>query len=318
MSANQKRPSQEYAFDIFLSHAGEQYESHALPLYNALTSRGLRVWLYGAQALMAREVRVQIEDGLQRSRFVLALVSQDYLAKGWPQTELSVALSEQVGKQREVLLLVLFPDVTAASLKSFSPIAALLHHERIENYPSDEALADRVRKDINALVSGAPIPPPSPVEKERKPGEPFNSLPMEAYMQGRLPSLHVEFAPPRYDESQKSCTLSWTVANIGVGAAKGVRLFVGGFRANIPGPILPGKHVTCSVPCAEVRPMWHWAKPLEDAVIFEFEDIGGVVFRQDGRFSQETLQRTSDAMPLYALRCGELMQPFRVSQRHLP
>lgn len=317
MDHHQEQESKGVDFDIFLSHAGEQYESHALPLYNALTRRGLKVWLYRVQAIMAREVRIQIEDGLRRSRYVLALVSRDYLAKGWPQTELSVALSEQVGKQREVLLLILFPDVTTASLKTFSSIAALLHHERIENYPSDEALADRVRKDINALSSGAPIPPPSPVEKERKPGEPFNSLPIKDYMQNRLPSLHMEFNWPQYDENQKQFNISWTVANIGVGAAKNIHLFVAGFRTHISGPILPGKHVVCTAPCRDMRPMWHLARVLEDSIIFEFEDIGGVVYRQDGRFSQVTLQRESEAMPPFALQCGELMQPFQVSERHL-
>src|SRR5262249_3522295 len=62
-------------YDLFLSHASEDKDTIARPLYEALTSRGVTVWFDEAVLQLGDSLRRKIDEGLRVSRFGLVILS---------------------------------------------------------------------------------------------------------------------------------------------------------------------------------------------------------------------------------------------------
>lgn len=75
------------SFDVFLSHASEDYEGVALPLQQRLEARGVRVWLDRAQLDPGAFLASGLHDGLTQARLMLGLFSPRYLRKYWTGVE---------------------------------------------------------------------------------------------------------------------------------------------------------------------------------------------------------------------------------------
>ena len=75
-------------WDVFISHAGEDKAFIALPLYQALTERGLKVWLDKGELRIGDSLRRKIDYGLAHSSFGVVVFSKSFFARGWPQYEL--------------------------------------------------------------------------------------------------------------------------------------------------------------------------------------------------------------------------------------
>ncbi|HML18006.1 MAG TPA: toll/interleukin-1 receptor domain-containing protein [Bryobacteraceae bacterium] len=117
-------PNQEGGrYDLFLSHASEDKESIARPLYNALTAAGLTVWFDEAVLKMGDSLRRKIDDGLARCRYGIVIISPSFLAKEWPQRELDglVALEVQSGKTK---ILPIWHEIDKDELVLRSPVLA--------------------------------------------------------------------------------------------------------------------------------------------------------------------------------------------------
>ena len=56
-------------WDVFISHASEDKEAVARPLRDALTRRGITVWLDETQMRIGHSRRRRIDDGIRSSRF---------------------------------------------------------------------------------------------------------------------------------------------------------------------------------------------------------------------------------------------------------
>jgi hypothetical protein len=95
-------------FDVFLSYAHADQE-RVLLLQKALKAQGLEVWLDENEIKTFESIRRAIERGLANSRALVAFYSQDYLASGPCQWELTAAfLAAQragVNPQRRVLVI---------------------------------------------------------------------------------------------------------------------------------------------------------------------------------------------------------------------
>lgn len=75
-------------YDVFVAYASEDRERVAEPLVAALRSRGLTVW-YDRDALaIGDSLDEKIDEGLQRCRFGIVVLSRAFFAKPWPQEEL--------------------------------------------------------------------------------------------------------------------------------------------------------------------------------------------------------------------------------------
>lgn len=110
-------------FDFFLSHASEDKESIARPLYNALTATGVTVWFDDAVLKIGDSLRRKIDDGLARCSYGIVIISPNFLAKEWPQRELDglAAIEVQSGKTK---ILPIWHDINRDELIRRSPVLA--------------------------------------------------------------------------------------------------------------------------------------------------------------------------------------------------
>lgn len=110
-------------YDIFLSHAWEDKEAIARPLYNALTAVGVSVWFDEAVLKIGDSLRRKIDEGLARCDHGVIIISPNFLNKEWPQRELDglVAFEVQSGKTK---ILPIWHDVDKEALLQRSPTLA--------------------------------------------------------------------------------------------------------------------------------------------------------------------------------------------------
>lgn len=110
-------------YDFFLSHASEDKESIARPLYNALTAAGVTVWFDQAVLKIGDSLRRKIDEGLAKCTYGIVIISPSFLAKEWPQRELDglVALEVQSGKTK---ILPIWHEIDRDALTRRSPVLA--------------------------------------------------------------------------------------------------------------------------------------------------------------------------------------------------
>lgn len=85
-----------YPRDVFISHASENKESHARPLNEALNAAGVSTWFDEVLIRDGDSLVDSVGLGLDRATFVVLIVTPEFIAKGWPQTELRNALSKEI------------------------------------------------------------------------------------------------------------------------------------------------------------------------------------------------------------------------------
>ena len=109
-------------WDAFISHASEDTEAVALPLADALTKAGLRVWLDRTELRVGDSLRRKIEEGLAESRFGIVILSKSFLSKDWPQKELDGLMAiEEAGHK---VILPVWHEIGKAALAERYPILA--------------------------------------------------------------------------------------------------------------------------------------------------------------------------------------------------
>ncbi len=106
------------AFDVFVSYAHADRE-RVLALGDALTETGLRVWLDDAQIDTFTSISAAIEQGLERSRVLLAFYSHAYPLRRACQWELTVALlaAQRAGHDPRERILVVNPEPGIAHIE---------------------------------------------------------------------------------------------------------------------------------------------------------------------------------------------------------
>ena len=109
-------------WDVFISHASEDKEAVARPLRDALSRRGVTVWLDEAQMKMGDSLRRKIDDGIRSSRFGVVILSEAFFRKGWTNHELDGLVTRNVAGEQS--LLPIWHDLTADQVRSFSPSLA--------------------------------------------------------------------------------------------------------------------------------------------------------------------------------------------------
>jgi hypothetical protein len=111
--------SQPHRYNTFLSHAWEDKEAIARPLYEALTAAGVSVWFDEAGLKIGDSLRRKIDEGLARCDYGIVIISPNFL-KEWPQRELDglVALEVQSGKTR---ILPIWHDIDKEALLEVNP-----------------------------------------------------------------------------------------------------------------------------------------------------------------------------------------------------
>jgi hypothetical protein len=132
-------------YDIFLSHAWEDKDAIARPLFEALTAEGIIVWYDEAVLKIGDSLRRKIDDGLARCDYGIIIISPSFLGKEWPLRELDglVALEVQSGKTK---ILPIWHEIDKETLLSRSPILA----DRVAG-KSSEGIPALVQKILAAI-----------------------------------------------------------------------------------------------------------------------------------------------------------------------
>jgi RNA-directed DNA polymerase len=104
-------------YDVFISHASEDKEEVARPIFAACTKLGLKVFLDEAHIGWGQSFTQKINTALGSARTVLAIVSPTSVGKEWPVLEVNTALSLEVNGQKKVVpLIVGRPDLSKLPL----------------------------------------------------------------------------------------------------------------------------------------------------------------------------------------------------------
>ena len=107
-------------WDVFISHASEDKDDVARPLFEMLRSKGVNVWYFEDTLNIGDRLRSSIDNGLKKCRYAVVILSHHFFAKKWPQDELDGLLSlESSGKDR---ILPVWHNVTADDVKAYSPM----------------------------------------------------------------------------------------------------------------------------------------------------------------------------------------------------
>jgi hypothetical protein len=109
--------------DVFLSHASEDKDDIARPLKDALETRGLDVWFDEIKIKVGQSIRTEIEKGITHARFGVVILSPDFFAKQWTQSELDALFSKKM-TTGENLILPIWHRVTKDQVQAQSPLLA--------------------------------------------------------------------------------------------------------------------------------------------------------------------------------------------------
>ncbi len=134
LAVSSETPSRPHVgkYDFFLSHAWEDKDKFARPLYQALTAAGASVWFDEAVLKLGDSLRRKIDDGLAHCHYGIVVISPSFLSKEWPQRELDglVALEVQSGKTK---VLPIWHEIDRDALVQRSPVLA----DRVAGKSSD-------------------------------------------------------------------------------------------------------------------------------------------------------------------------------------
>lgn len=131
--------------DVFLSHASEDKDAIARPLYERLTALGYTVWYDQAELTLGDSLSQRIDHGLATSRFGVVIVSAAFLSKPWPQRELSGLVAREMAGGEKMVLPVWHGVDHARVAQASPPLADLLAATSDDGI---DDVADRIARAI--------------------------------------------------------------------------------------------------------------------------------------------------------------------------
>ena len=135
-------------YDAFISYASEDQAAVARPLFEALTAAGLDVWYDELTLKIGDSLRRKIDAGIASSRFAVTVISEHYLAKGWPQYEFDGVVSQAVSGQQ--VILPIWHNILKTQVQAFSPSLA----DKVARMTSDRTV-EEIATEIIAVIHDA-------------------------------------------------------------------------------------------------------------------------------------------------------------------
>ena len=135
-------------FDVFISHASEDKETIARPIFAALQKRGIKAFLDDAHIGWGENFTTKINTALGAARHVICVISQNSVEKDWPLAEVNTALAMEVSGQKTTLpVIVGKPDLSKLPL---------IRSKRWVTWNGDaEAVANEVEKLVRPAKAQA-------------------------------------------------------------------------------------------------------------------------------------------------------------------
>ncbi|MDO4569063.1 MAG: toll/interleukin-1 receptor domain-containing protein [Planctomycetia bacterium] len=106
-------------YDFFISHASEDKESIAKPLYEFLTKKGAKVWYDDFTLTIGDSLRKSIDKGLISSRFGIVIFSEHFFKKSWPQYELDGLVQKRMKEDKAIL--PIWHNISLDTMQRYSP-----------------------------------------------------------------------------------------------------------------------------------------------------------------------------------------------------
>jgi TIR domain len=117
--------------DLFISYASADKEQYILPLSHALTTHSVSFWLDVNEIDWGSNFVLKINDGLRNTRYALLCLSKNFLARAWPESEMSAVLSIQNTKGEPRLLPLILNS--KEDVLNFYPILAPLAYRELNS-----------------------------------------------------------------------------------------------------------------------------------------------------------------------------------------
>ena len=117
-------------YDLFICHASEDKDLVARPLAETLQD-AISVWYDEFSLKLGDSLRASIDRGLAESRFGLVILSPDFFAKDWPQTELNGLFAKEMAGTKTVL--PIWHQIEKEQILQYSPILADMVAAKTEN-----------------------------------------------------------------------------------------------------------------------------------------------------------------------------------------
>ena len=132
-------------YDIFISHASEDKDAIARPLYNALVEKGISVWFDEAVIKLGDSLRRKIDGGLSKCRYGVVILSPHFLSKEWPQRKLDGLVARETASGDKAVLPI-WHDLDRDTLLRYSPSLA----DRLAGR-SEDGVQELVKKILQVL-----------------------------------------------------------------------------------------------------------------------------------------------------------------------
>lgn len=116
-------PEQSFAYDFFISHASEDKDEIARPLFAALLAKGYQIWFDEAELRLGDSLLTKIDEGLANCRFGIVVMSPRFFDKKWTNEELNGLRSRQVNNGPAIILPI-WKDIDVDFLNRIHPSLA--------------------------------------------------------------------------------------------------------------------------------------------------------------------------------------------------
>jgi len=90
-------------YDLFISHANEDKDAIALPLFHKLQELGLQVWIDKMEMKAGDNLTQSIETGLNNARYGVVIISPNFLKKKWTALELRRLAEREVRGSKVII-----------------------------------------------------------------------------------------------------------------------------------------------------------------------------------------------------------------------
>jgi hypothetical protein len=136
-------------YDVFISHASEDKEEIALPLYHRLRNLGLQVWLDSFEISIGDSIRRSIDRGLSNSRFGIVVLSPHFFKKEWTQRELDALLAKTASGSK--VILPVWHNISRDEVARFSLLLADIH--AADTSSGIESVAEEIYRSLQSVVT---------------------------------------------------------------------------------------------------------------------------------------------------------------------
>lgn len=93
--------------DVFICHASEDKPAVIRPLVASLEHRGISCWFDENEIFLGQSITQRVNEGLQKSDFVVIVFSLAFMRKHWPMRELWAVLNLEASSGKNIILPVI-------------------------------------------------------------------------------------------------------------------------------------------------------------------------------------------------------------------